>query len=211
MKKLIKKWKKYNIERAEFEFVASGDSMGDTDLYFYDKDDKEVTVDADFSQDLESQIYNNVEFYEVSNGHYEGEAGTVYVRLEKIDENEEGFTFSKDAQSEYRENYTDNMTVQLTKEEVEYLEKYADSLEYDWQGFFINYSKDFYVTSEMKALEQSIGEKIKEAADNHSFDYNGPGEIAEYDEYDITGFEILEDNKIDLQTSYTAIEYVDSN
>lgn len=66
MEESIKKWKEFNIDRAEFEFVASGDSMGDTDLYFFDKENKKVIVDEDFKQKIEDYIYESCEFYEVS-------------------------------------------------------------------------------------------------------------------------------------------------
>ena len=83
MEKLIKKWKEYNLDRAEFEFSCGSDSMGDTDLYSFKKDNNPIEVDDDFKQKIESEIYNNVDFYETSDGHYQGEAGTVTVTLEK--------------------------------------------------------------------------------------------------------------------------------
>lgn len=209
MEKLIKKWKEYKIEKAEFEFYAGGDSMGNTDLYFYDKDDKTINVDDDFKQEVENDIYNNVDFYETSDGHYEGEAGTVTVTLEK-DEGEEYLNFSKDAQAEYSNSYTDNVTAELTKEEINYIKDNIDGFEDSYEMTF-SYSRDLFVSSKMEQIEQNIVSKIKQACDEHEVEYNGNGEVQEMDEYNLSNLEVLGNNKISFELTYNVTEYENSD
>ena len=209
MEKLIKKWKEYKIEKAEFEFYAGGDSMGNTDLYFYDKDDKTINVDDDFKQEVENDIYNNVDFYETSDGHYEGEAGTVTVTLEKEGE-EEYLNFSKDSQAEYSNSYTDEVILQLTPEELNYLKDNVETFHVGYEIEF-EYNRDMFVSDKMEEIENSIISKIKDASNEHEFEYNGEGEIEEQDELDVNGFTELEDNKISFQLNYRVTEYEDSN
>jgi len=64
----IKLWKELNIDRCEMEFSCGGDSMNETEYTLYDKEDNEVESEelADY---FENEVYKNVEFYEVSDGH----------------------------------------------------------------------------------------------------------------------------------------------
>ena len=209
MEKLIKKWKEYKIERAEFEFNCGGDSMGDTDLYFFRKDKIYIQVDDDFKQEIENEIYNNVEFYEASDGHYQGEAGTVTVTLEKEGE-EEYLNFSKDSKAEYSNSYTDNVTAELTKEEINYIKDNIDGFEDSYEMTF-SYSRDLFVSSKMEQIEQNIVSKIKQACDEHEVEYNGDGEVREMDEYNLSNLEVLGNNKISFELTYNVTEYENSD
>ena len=40
MEKLIEEWKEKGVDRAEFEFSCGGDSMNDTSLVFFDKEER---------------------------------------------------------------------------------------------------------------------------------------------------------------------------
>jgi len=76
MKTEIKLWKENNIERCVMEFSCGGDSMNETDFTLYDKSGEEVICDelTDYFEDI---VYKEVDFYEVSDGHYMGEFGQV--------------------------------------------------------------------------------------------------------------------------------------
>lgn len=206
MEKLIKKWKEYNIDRAEFEFVASGDSMGDTELLFYDKDNN--TIEVDFAQEIENEIYNNVTFYEVSDGHYEGEAGTVTVTL--IEEEKPFFQFDKDAQSEYRNRYTDQISIELTEEEYNYLKENVEDIVECWRNDVeYIYKKDFFLSQEKLNLENSIKNKILEVCKDHEFENDG--DIEEMDGCDVSNLTFKENNKIVLNYGYIIREYEPSD
>lgn len=206
MEELIKKWKEYNIEKAEFQFTAGGDSMGDTDLMFYDKDGVEVDVEEDFKGKIEDQIYKNVEFYENSDGHYQGESGTVYIELE-----EDELQYTKDAQSEYSVSYSDTVKIELTKEEHDYVVEYiSDVADDDVDDISFCYSKDFYMTDEMEAIEKSIASKMYEAYQDHEFEHTDDnGDTGDY--FTISDLSILSDNKISFNLNYQVTEYEDSN
>lgn len=208
MEELIKKWKEYNLDRAEFEFYAGGDSMGDTELYFYDKNNKEVEVD--FASEMEDQIYKNVEFYEVSDGHYQGESGSVIITLLEVEGEEPYFEFTKDAQCEYTNHYNDAITVKLSEEEYKYLQNYVDEIHADYNFEFL-YKKDFFLSEHMLVLEKCIEDKIKGIGNEHEFEYNGDGEIMDDNDYTYDGLEFLGENTISLSLHYRVTEYEASN
>lgn len=210
MKELIEKWKELNIDRAEFQFSCGGDSMGDTELYFYDKDNKEVEVD--FASEIENDIYNNVTFYDASDGHYQGEAGTVTVTL--VEEEEEPyFQFDKDAQSEYSESYTDRIQIEFSKEQYDYLEKHVEDIKdnYSIDAIVFAYKIDFFVSPEKELIEKSIMEIIKRECDDHEYEYSGNGELEDSDYYDVNNIEFLGDNKINFDLNYRVTEYATSD
>jgi len=206
MEELIKKWKEYNIEKAEFQFYAGGDSMGDTDLMFYDKDGVEVDVEEDFIGKIEDQIYKNVDFYEASDGHYQGESGTVYIELE-----EDELQYTKDAQSEYSVSYSDTVKIELTKEEHDYVVEYiSDIVDDDVDNISFCYSKDFYMTDEMEAIEKSIASKMYEAYQDHEFEHtDDDGNTGDY--FTISDLDVHSENKISFSLNYQVTEYEDSN
>lgn len=209
MKELIEKWKQFNIDRAEFQFSCGGDSMGDTELYFYDKDNKEVEVD--FASEIENDIYNNVTFYDASDGHYQGEVGTVTVTL--VEEEEPYFQFDKDAQSEYSESYTDRIQIEFSKEQYDYLEKHVEDIKdnYSIDAIVFAYKIDFFVSPEKELIEKSIMEIIKRECDDHEYEYSGNGELEDSDYYDVNNIEFLGDNKINFDLNYRVTEYATSD
>ena len=79
MQDAIKLWKKKKISHAEFSFSCGNESMDDTDLTFY-KEGKEVKS-KELSDYFEDAIYDNVEFYDTSDGYYIGESGKVTIEL----------------------------------------------------------------------------------------------------------------------------------
>ena len=134
---LITLWKKHNIGHVEFDFYCGGDSMGDTTLRIYDKKGQSLNDKIDFEREngsswgeykeriltlIEDKIYADVEFYVNSDGHYQGESGMVEMTF---DEEESMFDCSKSSESEWSERETNNILVDLTKEEFEFINKYV--------------------------------------------------------------------------------------
>jgi len=211
MEELIKKWKEYNIDMAEFEFTCGGDSMNNTELVFYDKDNNEVEVD--FNDEIENEIYDNITFYDSSDGHYQGEAGTVTVTLVEEEGEEPCFQFDKDAQSEYSESYTDRIQIEFSKEQYDYLEKHVEDIKdnYSIDAIVFLYKIDFFVSPEKELIEESIMEIIKQMCDYHKYEYSGNGELEDSDYYDVNNIEFLGDNKINLDLNYRVTEYATSD
>ena len=93
----IELWKKHNIGKCVMTFSCGGDSMNDTSFALYDNEDNEVQVE-ELTDYFESVIDNKVDFYEISDGHYLGEFGTVEITYDE-EEDEEDFLYYKDAKS----------------------------------------------------------------------------------------------------------------
>ena len=151
MQEAIKLWKEAEISHAEFNFSCGGDSMYDTDLTFY-KEGKEVTAN-ELSDYFEDAIYDNVEFYEVEDGYYLGEMGTVTIELNS---EEDGFEYRKSSTAEYNKSEDDTIYFELTTKQAQFLEEHVSDMSGgEWDGDVINYKKDFVLTEE---LEEMISE-----------------------------------------------------
>ena len=92
VKEVIAKMRELGIARVEFEFTCGGDSMNDYDVTLYNKDEEQVNS-ASLRSYFEDETFNHVQFYEASDGHYMGEAGTVHI---EFDEDGDEFLYSKD-------------------------------------------------------------------------------------------------------------------
>lgn len=200
MEELIKEWIEKNISEAEFQFSCGGDSFNETDLLFYN--DKKEVIDIDESNTLTNLVYNNVEFYENSDGHYQGEFGTVYITL---NEEKDDFEYNKNSTSEYNNSYTDEIVISLKEKEWNYLNKYVENISGDGEIDNFEYKIDFYKTK----LHTKIEESIKKCSRNEIFDHEfeqGDKDVEVDDYYNIEGLTILEDNKIKFNLTYYKTE-----
>ena len=179
MQDAIKLWKKKKISHAEFSFSCGNDSMDDTDLTFY-KEGKEVKS-KELSDYFEDAIYDNVEFYENSDGYYIGEQGTVTIQL-----NEEGddFDYDKSSTSEYDKTEDDIIHFELTKEQAQFLEEYVSDMSGgEWDGDIINYKKDFILTEEHEEMIEELHSEFMSFTENWTLelDYEPRDESAHYE------------------------------
>lgn len=206
MEDLIEKWKEYKIAKAEFVFSAGGDSMGDVEMTFYDDKGAEVEVSEDFSNAIDEEVYQNVEFYENSDGHYQGESGTVFIGLE-----DDELTYTKDAISEYSNSYSDTVTLELTEEEYNYVDNHiSDFANDEIDDVTFTYSKDFFITEEMEAIENSIKKKMLHLYENHEFETTDDcGDVGDW--VTVSDLDVSTENKIIFSINYQVTEYEDSN
>jgi len=183
---VIKILKELNISQVDFNFYCGGDSMGDTDMVFENKDNEncKVAYDKLFTY-IEDLIYNRVEFYDASDGHYMGEAGHVYVEL---NHNGDDFECSKTSESEWNETFSSVIGVPMTDDEKTFIEKNVRSIVggYD-DSPMINYSRDLIMTDKTEKMVGELLEKI----DNHTQEFVpdfedefGNGELQEWYTYD---------------------------
>ena len=163
---IIQIWKENNIEKCVMEFSCGGDSMGDTEFILYDNEGNQVSND-DITEYFDHKIYDYVDFYEVSDGHYMGESGTVTIELEEYD-GESSFTFSKDAQSEFEETFSGTMEFNLTEVEVKLLEeKISNFNKSEWDSqVFINYKDDCVITDEEEVILNDLIKRIEDDSFN---------------------------------------------
>ncbi len=164
---MIELWKKLDIQRCEMEFSCGGDSMNETDFTFYDSQDKQVDAD-ELESYFEGEVYNQVEFYEVSDGHYMGEFGQVVITLEDEDD-EPFFQYDKQAQSEWEEREIEVMKYDLTDSEVKFLTEKVDSIVGGEDGQAINYKTDCVLSDEEEELSEKLLQDIADAANEYDF------------------------------------------
>ena len=164
---IIELWKKLDIQRCEMEFSCGGDSMNETDFTFYDSQDNQVDAD-ELESYFEGEVYNQVEFYEVSDGHYMGEFGQVIITLEDEDD-EPFFQYDKQAQSEWEEREIEVMKYDLTESEVKFLTEKVDSIVGGEDGQAINYKTDCVLSDEEEELSEKLLQDIADAANEYDF------------------------------------------
>jgi DNA replication initiation complex subunit (GINS family) len=212
MENAIKIWKKLGIVSSTLEFDCGGDSMGNTSFTFFDKDGEEVESE-ELTTYFDNAVYDHVEFYVNSDGHYQGESGTVEITL---DEEEENFEYSKTAQSEYSETQTSEMEVELSPKMVKFIKENVLNINGgEGSDVVVNFSRDFIMTDEQETLLEEIKAKIEKETSEFTPELeNEDGEMEEWFTY-TTNEEgdvlTIKGNslKISIRNSYT--EFKDSD
>ncbi len=202
---VIELWKKLDITRGEFIFSCGGDSMNETEFKFWNSKNEEVES-SELEDYFESEVYSEVEFYEVSDGHYMGEYGQVEIVLEEEDGEEPYFSYDKQSQSEWEERYVEVMKYELTDSEVKFITEKVSSIVGGEDGEAINYKTDCVLSDEEEELSEKLLREISDAADEYEFE-GADGEAQEWftfttsidDEDEI----IIEDNKLSVEVQRT--------
>lgn len=154
MEDIIKKWKEAKISYANFEFDCGGDSMNDTDLIFYDDNGNEINVSSEISSYFDDDIYNHVQFYVNSDGHYLGETGTVRITLNESGDDVE---YSKSSMSQYSESFEETIQCPITKEQAEFITEYISGLSKNaWDTPHTDFKKDFILTEKHEKVIQEL-------------------------------------------------------
>ena len=213
IERIIQLWKELEITHIDFEFTCGGDSMNDTTLNIHKGD--EIIENDVIATYFDHEVYNAVEFYVNSDGHYMGESGNVLIELN--DEGDE-FNYMKSAQSEWCERITSDVEVELTDEEIEFVREFVRDINGgESEDVNFNYKKDFIINQKRKELIDSIGEKVSSVCDNFTPELEGEGELNEWYSYttnedDITDSEVvIKGNKIIVKVSNEYYVYTDSD
>lgn len=204
MSRSVELWKELGVARAEFGFNCGGDDMGETTLNIYDDKD-ELIENNELEGILDSQVYQNIEFYQNSDGHYEGESGTVFITL-----NDEGddLEFVKDGTGEFNETNLDTLQVELTPEMVKFIQDNVLNMNGDNTNIVVNYKRDFIMTDEQQLLQTELEELIKEKTND--FTPNVDGELNDWFSFTTNdeGEELtFEDNLLNIQMSNSYTVY----
>jgi hypothetical protein len=174
LQQMIALWKEKGITECSMEFNCGGDQMNDYTFTFYTKEGQVECEELDSYFD--GEVYNNVEFYVNSDGHYMGESGYVYITL---DDDEESFSYRKDAESEWNETFTGVDYFKLTDDYKKFLQEKVQSIVGGEDGEAINYKGDCILTDE----EEEIAEKIQSELHDFAYDMEMPdaeGEASEW-------------------------------
>jgi len=183
MENIIKRWKELNLENAVLDFNCGGDSMGDTTWYLKNKEGVDVN-DEEIESWLDNEVYNQVEFYVNSDGHYNGEAGTVTVELE----NDETFTFSKSSQSEWTENVQNDIFIELTNDEIDFINKNVSNINGSNDSDLVfNYKSDFIMTDKLEEVSNGLSKKIDDAVMRYSPDIDDESELQDWYSFTTNG------------------------
>lgn len=118
----IELWKSLEISYGNCEFSCGNDSMDETLFHFYDKDDTEI-YKAELISYFDNAMYNAVDFYESSDGHYIGERGNVRFEL---DTDGNGFNYVKTSESEYSEEFECEYHITVNDEQKELINKFIN-------------------------------------------------------------------------------------
>jgi len=173
-------WKELGITTANMEFSCGGDSMNDYHFSFYNSENKEVQS-GELESFFDNDVFNRVEFYVNSDGHYIGESGNVSIELSEDEENPD-FVYYKNAQAEWSESFTDEVAVELTEKEVEFVRSKVLNLVGSQDGDAINYKGDCILNNEEEQISDTISQKISDVVMNHEFE-NAEGEEEEWFQY----------------------------
>jgi hypothetical protein len=215
LQEAVNKWKELSINRAEFEFDCGGDSMNDTTLNFYDKKDK-IIINDDLADYFDDQVYKEVNFYEASDGHYQGERGVVHIELDNESDNvdEHSFTYTKSAESEFNEQYTETIYIDLTDEQATFIAKNVSNInggEGDMATF--NFSRDFIMVDRDDEIMVELTELIDNTACEYEFE-NAEGEQLDWYSYTTNSDEnelTIDEGKLKLVVSRTFVVYTESD
>jgi hypothetical protein len=173
-------WKELGITTANMEFSCGGDSMNDYHFSFYNSENKEVQS-GELESFFDDDVFKRVEFYVNSDGHYIGESGNVSIELSEDEENPD-FVYYKNAQAEWSESFTDEVGVELTEKEVEFVRSKVLNLVGSQDGDAINYKGDCILNNEEEQISDTISQKISDVVMNHEFE-NAEGEVEEWFQY----------------------------
>lgn len=169
---IIQLWIENGVDQIDYEFDCGGDDMGETTLNILDKEGNSIEC-KEIEDYFENKIYDNVEFYVNSDGHYMGERGNVYITLENDDE-EPYFSYSKTSMEEYNEREEFDVMVELSDEEIEYVGLYVNNINTGWgDDMNFNYGTDFIKTDRHEELEKSIDEKLTKFYNDYEPDVLG--------------------------------------
>lgn len=158
-------WKENKITECRMEFSCGGDSMNDYDFKFYDKKGKEIVCE-ELKDYFDNEVFNRVEFYQNSDGHYIGEFGQVVITL---NDDEDDFEYEKCAKSEWSERYSEEIPIGITLKEAKFLKEKVENMNGGEGEKNINYKIDCIITDEEEEMVDNILDRIDETCSEYEF------------------------------------------
>jgi len=210
VKEVIQIWKDNKIAYAEFQFYCGGDSMGDTEFHFYTKEGEITITEGDLEGYFDDKIYENVEFYVNSDGHYQGEEGVVQIELndDGDEDDEDYFTYSKSAQSEWCEAIETELLIELTKEQADFIRKNVSDINGgEGENSNFNYSRNFILTDKDETIQSEIGKILDDTCEE--FQPDTKDEVQEW--YNFQSDEVNDEDKLVVNLSNNVTMYTDSD
>ena len=184
-------WKKLGITSCTMEFSCGGDSMNDYHFTFYtnNKSKKKgapaVTEIScpELETYFDNAVFREVNFYEASDGHYQGEAGEVVIYLDESEEDEPVFTYSKSAQSEFTENTHNIEGITLTEDELKFINDNVININGNMDTTArVNFKRDFIMTDKDDEIMEGLSKKIDDFVSDYEPE-DVDGELGEWYTY----------------------------
>ena len=167
----VSEWKKLGIENANMEFSCGGDSMSDYSFTFYTKNTTPggtENISVELVLFFDREIFDDVEFYVNSDGHYIGESGNVVITL---NDDEDGFVYDKQSQSEWSESYEETIHIKLSKEEIEFVKNKILNINGGTDGdATFNYKLDCIITDEDEEIIEVLGKRLETDCEEYEFE-----------------------------------------
>lgn len=198
IKEAVAAFKKLRLKSITFDFSCGGDSMGDTTVILNGlrKSDKESQEAKDLKEFIDNTIYDNVTFYEASNGVYMGEAGTVEI---KLNETKDDFEYDKSSEAEYNERHTESRMINMSPKMIKFIKDNVSRIEGDSDmEIDIIFKKDVFLSDEDEGVVSEIEELLRNEMDNFE-----PEEINE----DLNDWRGLEVDKIEVKKSALKVKF----
>jgi hypothetical protein len=204
LEQILKIWKDLKIDHCTMNFSCGGDSMNDFSFEFFDENENVLHSD-ELDKFFEEEVFDRVDFYVNSDGHYLGEFGTVHIEL---NEEENNFEYSKSGSSEYSESTTENFDYQLTDEEFILLRDKISDINGDNWNTNVNYKTDCIINDDESNILEELENKIKDFISSVDFE-NGLGELQdESDSFECTVENDLNEENKTISVSITRSYYV---
>lgn len=188
---IIKLWKELKVDYVNFEFSCGGDSMNDTSIKIYNESGEEIECD-EIRDYIDDKIYNEVEFYVNSDGHYQGESGNVAIRLS---DDEEELDYSKSSQSEWSERLESVCRVKLDDKTIQFIKDKVLNINGDMDNMSLNYKTDCILTDEEEMILSVLERDLIDTLINYQPEEEYEGELGEW--FTFTTNEEGEELKID--------------
>lgn len=153
----IEVWKELGIDHCVASFSCGGDSMNEMEFTYHNKSGDEIPeAKSELDYYFEDEIYNKVDFYVNSDGHYMGENGSVNIVLEEDDE-EPYFSYDKSATSEWYEVYSTKLSFPVSEKTFRLFLDKISSLSGSYSNDYeINYKVDCIITLEEQILMKEL-------------------------------------------------------
>lgn len=172
---IVELWKKLGVSKCEASFSCGGDSMNEMDFTYFDKEGNEIPeAKSELDDYFDDVIYDKVDFYVNSDGHYMGENGVVYIELFEDDENDLMFTYEKVATSEYYETHNTRIAIPVSNETFRFILDKVSMLSGSYSNTFeINYKIDCVITDENEEELKDLLEKVCELGNDWEAETDG--------------------------------------
>ena len=175
IQEIIKLWKELGVEQLNFEFSCGGDSMNDTSITIEGKDGSEID-NVELRDYFDDAVYKRVEFYEASDGHYQGEFGNVYITLS---DDEDDFDYNKSSKSEWSERVDSEVPVELTDEQMKFIKSKVLNINGDCDSLNVNYKNDCILSDKEEELVDDLENTLLDILRDYSPDTD-EGEVGEW-------------------------------